>query len=243
MYKKILFIIIFTFTMIGAKKGLGDVTTNIILEENTLQENKATQNIDNSKTLAEEPIAQEMEKNVLNPNTNPKERQSVDNIDKNVERSNEITQLNIKTTQEVNSGNEGKQINTVTSNKKDNKQDEKTIQNKNAKENETVQEAKVEYVYNSTETQRIINDINTIAKRNPDIYDENGNKIYNIKKFSNVETAMQGTNYFSPYRQRDIEGVVLNAYPCTFLVYAIDYKINGVVQNTRYYIKVTEYEK
>lgn len=44
-----------------------------------------------------------------------------------------------------------------------------------------------------------------------------------------------------PYRKVQVEGIVLNSYPVTFLVYAVTYQKTGFQDEVRYYISVTNY--
>lgn len=94
-----------------------------------------------------------------------------------------------------------------------------------------------EYVYNSAETQRLIADVNEIAKRNPDLWGANGEKLYTIE----ISSSITGTNYMSPYRKGMIEGIVLNVFPVKFLVYAQDHIKTGYTTETRYYIDIANY--
>lgn len=108
----------------------------------------------------------------------------------------------------------------------------------NIVENEPiVEEKKIEYVYNKTETDRMINAVNEIAKQNANLWAEDGGKLYRVEVNSE---AMKG-NYFSPYRDNQIAAKVLNTFSVTFYVYAVDYTVNGTVQHTRYYISVAQY--
>ncbi len=105
------------------------------------------------------------------------------------------------------------------------------------KTDEVKKEAKEEYIYNDTETKKIIADINEIAKRNPELWNKDNEKLYKIE----ISSSLVGQNYMSPYKKSQVEGIVLNVYPVKFLVYAIDYKRTGFTTETRYYIDITEY--
>ena len=114
---------------------------------------------------------------------------------------------------------------------KESKNEEKTEDVKEQKieqQNEKIQDKK-EPIYNATETSRMVSAIDNYAKQNEYLFNENGEKLYNIKI---SEDAMQ-YDYFSPYRDNQIEAKVANVFSCTFIVYAVDVK-----NTTRYYIGI-----
>lgn len=242
------FIVIIVVCIVSLIVGLGNCKQldnsitedekNIVLniedvnsEENIIEEHIASENIVNENTLVSESIN--------NVKDNSKNKSNKD-INKSTENNSEIIEnkvLEEKGVNEDNTKSEKKQE--VISDKKIEIKVEETKEK--VEENTIVQEIKYEYEYNYNETQRLKRDIDELAKENPDLFDENGKKLYRVSEFINKEQAMNKTNYFSPYNILEIKGVVQNTYSCTFLVYAIDYKINGVLQQTRYYIKVSEY--
>lgn len=219
-----------------SQKYEGNILVNV---ENVIENNEINEDIVSKTTLTSD---------VVN-NVNAEGK-----IETNTSSSKEKTKLNI-------SKNESKNTNktiTLNSNLAENKEKNKEENNRDVRvkektetkvedtkdkveKNTMVQETKYEYVYNYKETQRLKNDIEKIARDNQDLFDENGNKLYKVREFDNKEQAMKKNNFFSPYNMLEVKGVVLNTYSCTFLVYAIDYKINGILQQTRYYIKVAEY--
>lgn len=242
------FIVIIVVCIVSLIVGLGNCKQldnsitedekNIVLniedvnsEENIIEEHIASENIVNENTLVSESIN--------NVKDNSKNKSNKD-INKSTENNSEIIEnkvLEEKGVNEDNTKSEKKQE--VISDKKIEIKVEETKEK--VEENTIVQEIKYEYEYNYNETQRLKRDIDELAKENPDLFDENGKKLYRVSEFINKEQAMNKTNYFSPYNILEIKGVVQNTYSCTFLVYAIDYKIDGVLQQTRYYIKVSEY--
>lgn len=124
--------------------------------------------------------------------------------------------------------------------KKEQKKEESTQTIKKEVEEKTKevkQEPKEEYIYNDAETKKIIADINEIAKRNPELWGENGEKQYKVE----ISSSLIGQNYMSPYKKSQVEGIVLNVFPVKFLVYAIDYERAGFTTETRYYIDIAEY--
>lgn len=212
---------------------------DVIYEENTIDEDYIKDNITSEKTLLSnvtDNIKEEKQiktnkpssKGEIKPNSNKDK-----NIKEAMENNNSIVEnkINKKVIEEEYQQDKVKETT------------ESKIENTNEEINEDtiVQEIKYEYVYNYSETQRLKNNIEEIAKSNLDLFDEEGNKLYRVSEFSSKEQAMNRTNYFSPYNILEVKGVVLNTYSCTFLVYAIDYKINGILQQTRYYIKVSEF--
>lgn len=152
-----------------------------------------------------------------------------------VKKENDTKKENPKPTT-TNTGNQ-KQENKETSNQvKPNQEVQKTETNNN-KEPAKAEKITEEYIYNDTETKRLMADIDTIAKRNPDLWGKNGEKLYKIQK----SPSLVGKNYMYPYSFSQIEGKVLNVYSVTFLVYAADYKKTGFPTQTRYFIDITNY--
>lgn len=229
----------------GEKNILLDIE-NEVFEENIVQEEIGV--IEN--TVKEDNIIKEDKVENKTSVSNVKENNKTETIASNKKqettKSKEDYQTNNKTIEQ----NTNKKEDLVQEKKeetKEYKQEDKIKQEveqntkEEVKEEIVIQETKYEYVYNYNETQRLKNDVEEIAKQNADLFDSEGNKLYRVSEFSNKEQAMNRTNYFSPYNIQEVKGVVLNTYSCTFLVYAIDYKINGILQQTRYYIKITEF--
>lgn len=136
----------------------------------------------------------------------------------------------------TNTGNSNLE-NKGTTNQVNQNQEEQKIQSNNNSEPAKVEKVTEEYIYNDTETKRLIADIDTIAKRNPDLWGKNGEKLYKIEK----SPSLVGKNYMYPYSFSQIEGKVLNVYSVTFLVYAADYKKTGFPTQTRYFVDITNY--
>lgn len=127
--------------------------------------------------------------------------------------------------------------NTKQNEKNTNEQNTQKKEENKKQETAQVQQITEEYIYNDTATKKMMNDIDTIAKKNPDLWGKNGEKLYKIQKCP----SLVGKNYMYPYSYAQLEGQVLNVYPVTFLVYAIDYKKTGFATETRYYIDITNY--
>lgn len=108
----------------------------------------------------------------------------------------------------------------------------------NKQEVPKTEEAKPEYIYNYTETQKLITDIDEIAKSNPNLWGKNGEKKYSVE----VEKSLVGQNYMSPYSYGQVQGKVLNVFSVKFLVCAFDYKRPGFATETRYYIDIAQFE-
>lgn len=123
----------------------------------------------------------------------------------------------------------------ITETVKENRNEEKTedVEEKKIEEQkETIKEiekVKNEPIYNATETLKMVAAIDKYAKQNEYLFNENGEKLYNIRI---SEDAMQ-YDYFSPYRDNQIEAKVANVFSCTFIVYAVDVK-----NTTKYYIGI-----
>ncbi len=138
----------------------------------------------------------------------------------------------------TNTGNQKPESKGASNGGNQNQEIQKTQSNNN-KEPAKVEKITEEYIYNDTETKRLIADIDTIAKRNQDLWGANGEKLYKIEKSS----SLVGKNYMYPYSYQQIEGKVLNVYSVTFLVYAVDYKKTGFPTQTRYYVDITNFKK
>lgn len=152
-----------------------------------------------------------------------------------VKKGNDTKRENPKPTT-TNTGNQ-KQENKGTSNQVKPNQEVQKTENNNNKEPAKAEKITEEYIYNDTETKRLMADIDTIAKRNPDLWGKNGEKLYKIQK----SPSLVGKNYMYPYSFSQIEGKVLNVYSVTFLVYAADYKKTGFPTQTRYFVDITNY--
>ena len=142
----------------------------------------------------------------------------------NLEKSNPINENKI--IQETNNDNKQSQVN----------QKVEEIQTE-VEEEKPVEITKEEYIYNSTETKRLIDDIDEIAKRNSSLWNKDGSKKYEIE----IASSLVGGNYMYPYSKAQLEGIVLNVFSVKFLVYAVDYHKTGFATETRYYIDIAEY--
>ena len=164
---------------------------------------------------------------IVNENKNDS---SVSNSNK---KDNTINSNNIPKTTNTQKQNNNKQTETQVEQKEEGTQATAT------KEEKPVEIAKEEYIYNDTETKRLISDIDEIAKRNSSLWNKDGSKKYQIEKSS----SLLGKNYMSPYSKPQLEGIVLNVFSVKFLVYAVDYHKTGFATETRYYIDIAEYSK
>ena len=226
----------------------GGVIKNIITQKKEKEDTVVeTEEILNEKeNVIDEEIAETIE-DTSNETTSEINNQGQDNNTENiiekeikkttdtVKKDNDTKKENLKPTT-ANTGNQ-KQENKGTSNQvKPNQEVQKTETNNN-KEPAKSEKITEEYIYNDTETKRLISDIDTIAKRNPDLWGKNGEKLYKIEK----SPSLVGKNYMYPYSFSQIEGKVLNVYSVTFLVYAADYKKTGFPTQTRYFVDITNY--
>lgn len=176
-------------------------------EINTTQENKQVEKVEDTKT-------QDKSNNIVG-NLSNKE---------NITKSNPINEN--KVIPEPNNDNKQNQANQ--------KVEEKQTE---VKEEKPVEITKEEYIYNSTETKRLIDDIDEIAKRNSSLWNKDGSKKYKIE----IVSSLVGGNYMHPYSKAQLEGIVLNVFSVKFLVYAVDYHKTGFATETRYYIDIAEY--
>ncbi len=210
---------------ICANENLVTNTINEEVKENTEAQNNIIERIENNKSKDDE------EKNIKEKNNNTVIKNNKSN---NVTIKNQTVQT--KKEQKTTSNTETKDAeknNKQTQEKVDIKEPQKTQPN-NTQEKNKEQKITEEYIYNDTATKKLINDINEIAKKNPDLWGTDGKKLYNIK----VSKNLLGQNYMFPYNYKLVEGKVLNVFPVTFLVYAVDYKKTGFATETRYYIDI-----
>lgn len=224
----------------------GGVIKNIITQkkEDTVVE---TEEILNEKeNVIDEEIAEAIEdtSNETTSEINNQEQtnNSEDVVKNEIKKTTNIAKKDNDTKKEnpklttTNTGNQ-KSENKGTSNQVKPNQDVQKTETNNNKEPAKVEKITEEYIYNDTETKRLMADIDTIAKRNPDLWGKNGEKLYKIQK----SPSLVGKNYMYPYSFSQIEGKVLNVYSVTFLVYAADYKKTGFPTQTRYFVDITNY--
>ena len=192
-----------------------------VLEEQLSDVEK--QNDENEKNNIE--IAKE--NNIINNTNETKEKVVQKSKDKSSKETNEDEQTQQVTTSQENANKscETEKVHTAVSSSNIQKKEEPKV---------TVKD---EITYNSAATQKIINDINDLARQNPDLWDANGNKLYKIE----TSSSLLGRSYMSPYRREQVAGKVLNSFPVKFLVYAVDVKKQGYTNETRYYIDITNY--
>lgn len=176
-------------------------------EINTTQENNQVEKV-------EDTIIQDKNNNVVGNSSNKE----------NITKANPINEN--KVIPEQNNDNKQNQANQ--------KVEEKQTE---VKEEKPVEITKEEYIYNSTETKRLIDDIDEIAKRNSSLWNKDGSKKYEIE----IASSLVGGNYMYPYSKAQLEGIVLNVFSVKFLVYAVDYHKTGFATETRYYIDIAEY--
>lgn len=154
-----------------------------------------------------------------------KDKNYSDKDEKNVE-----TEKNINITSNTNVTNQE-----AKENKEETKKDENEKKSNTQEMKETNEETKKvdnqtkEPIYNQSETNRMKEAIDKFAKQNSDLIGENGEKLYSIR----ISKDAMEYNYFSPYRDNQIEAKVANVFSCTFVIYAVD--VNGC---TKYYIGI-----
>ena len=219
----------------------GGVIKNIITQKEEKQDTVVeTEEIQKEENVRIEEIAEAIEdtsEETTNEINNQEQANNTENIivSENKTTTDTTKKENPKPTT-TNTGNQ-KSENKGTSNQVKPNQDVQKTETNNNKEPAKVEKITEEYIYNDTETKRLISDIDTIAKRNPDLWGKNGEKLYKIQK----SPSLVGKNYMYPYSFSQIEGKVLNVYSVTFLVYAADYKKTGFPTQTRYFVDITNY--
>ncbi len=182
----------------------------------------------------EEVVQENIEKSQNSSNENTLKQENTSSKKNNVSKSNEEKKSGetiVKDTTKSNSKDTSSSNNKQEESSKDTSNQETT----NKKEETSIPKEKI--TYNDTATQKLIQDIDDIAKRNKDLWGENSEKRYKIK----ISSSLVGGNYMCPYRKAQVEGIVLNSYPVTFLVYAVTYQKTGFQDEVRYYISVTNY--
>ena len=168
-----------------------------------------------------------------NESKNEKTVEQIDNS-KNEVNKNQVVQTKKEQKPESNVGTKDTPINNKETQEKVKTEEIQKTQSNNTEEKNKEEKITEEYIYNDTATKKLINDINEIAKKNPDLWGTDEKKLYSIK----VSRSLLGQNYMFPYNYKQVEGKVLNVFPVTFLVYAVDYKKTGFATETRYYIDI-----
>lgn len=226
----------------------GGVIKNIITQKEKSQDTiiETTEEISKEENVSNEEITESTEETNNETTTeinNQEQANNTENIIVNenktatdtTKKDNDTKKENPKPTT-TNTGNQ-KSENKGTSNQVKPNQDVQKTETNNNKEPAKVEKITEEYIYNDTETKRLMADIDTIEKRNPDLWGKNGEKLYKIQK----SPSLVGKNYMYPYSFSQVEGKVLNVYSVTFLVYAADYKKTGFPTQTRYFVDITNY--
>lgn len=219
---------------IGNKEVKSDTENqNTLNETNAISDVVETKASNESEELPEQNTKESQsssEQNTLKQeNTNTKETKT-NNTNQSKEEKEDgktIVKNATKDSTKNSSSNKGKQ---EESSKVTNNQE--TITNK-----EELNKPKEKITYNDTATKRLIQDIDDIAKKNKSLWGENLEKRYKIK----ISSSLVGGSYMCPYRKAQVEGIVLNSYPVTFLVYAVTYQKTGYQDEVRYYISVANY--
>ena len=219
---------------IGNKEVKSDTENqNTLNETNAISDVVETKASNESEELPEQNTKESQsssEQNTLKQeNTNTKETKTNNTNQSKEEKENgkTIVKNTTKDSTKNSSSNKGKQ---EESSKVTNNQE--TITNK-----EELNKPKEKITYNDTATKRLIQDIDDIAKKNKSLWGDNLEKRYKIK----ISSSLVGGSYMCPYRKAQVEGIVLNSYPVTFLVYAVTYQKTGYQDEVRYYISVTNY--
>lgn len=211
----------------------------MMISSQMLEEPKQSEEVYENKIAQNNVIVEETTNEVENATNEVQENknETVNNtVNSTIEKKNEVVTITNTKKQEVKeTSNQGKEQKEELKQEESTQTIKKEVQEEKTKE--VNQESKEEYIYNDAETKKIIADINEIAKRNPELWGENGEKQYKVE----ICSSLVGKNYMSPYKKSQVEGIVLNVFPVKFLVYAIDYERTGFTTETRYYIDIAEY--
>lgn len=205
-----------TLNETNAITDVAETETSSEVEEVVQENTEESQNSNNENTLKQE-NTNTKETKTNNENQSKEEKENGKTIVKDTTKDN--------TKDSSNSNNKQEESSKVTNN-------QETTTNK---EETSIPKEKI--TYNDTATQKLIQDIDDIAKRNKDLWGENSEKRYKIQ----ISSSLVGGSYMCPYRKAQVEGIVLNSYPVTFLVYAVTYQKTGYQDEVRYYISVTNY--
>lgn len=231
MFRKIFITIITTFIMVvTGSKGMHNLKTdNIVEDENIVEEANVeipdNNTIDNEVDESRDEDNSNMEVDVLERNDNNNSKISnepkvvIKNGESNVETK-QYTKVENKDTKEVSNNT----MQTTQTQKK-----EETI-----KQESNVESTKESINYNASESQRMVNDINSIARENEFLLDSNGNPLFKVEI---SKSAMNG-EYMYPYSKQRLEGKVLNVFPVKFLVYVVDVQRPGFQKEMKYYISI-----
>jgi len=240
MCKKILFSIVTTIILFIT--GVSDVE---YLETDNSVEVKSESNNVIEETLVE--VEEPKEESVTEIDINIKEKKEVKDtkpvvVEEKKEEKKEVV-INNNEKENVAVKEEKKQTKETevvvkeeknnSNNNHEEKNEEKPIKVEEKEKKEEVTKETIEY--NDTESKKMVNDINTIAKQNPDLWDASGNPLYKVEI---NKSAMNG-EYMYPYRIELIKGKVLNVFPVKFLVYAVDVQKPGFEKEMKYYISMT----
>ena len=215
------------------KEVKSDTENQITLNETNEITNVALTETETSNEV-EEVVQENIEKSQNSNNENTLKQENTSSKKNNVSKSNEEKKSGetiVKDTTKSNTKDTSSSNNKQEESSKDTSNQETT----NNKEETSIPKEKI--TYNDTATQKLIQDIDDIAKRNKDLWGENSEKRYKIQ----ISSSLVGGSYMCPYRKAQVEGIVLNSYPVTFLVYAVTYQKTGFQDEVRYYISVTNY--
>lgn len=230
MLKTIILVIIITVTF-----GITEKTNYFNLVEDNSVECENVLNLVNQESKLDNALNKEV--NDIDSNLNSviqkeetKKEEIKDNNYSDKDEKNVETEKNINITSNTNVTNQE-----TKENKEETKKDENEKKSNTQEMKETNEETKKvdnqikEPIYNQSETNRMKEAIDKFAKQNPDLIGKNGEKLYSIR----ISKDAMEYNYFSPYRDNQIEAKVANVFSCTFVIYAVD--VNGC---TRYYIGI-----
>ena len=234
MYKKFLFIIIFILAVLVKGGNEENITDNNISSNEIIKEiNNETNSVETTNRLSSD--YSNNKETLNNKNTKVDEEKII-----NETKKDESTIKNISVNTNINKEENNKKVNQNVILEIDTKENitEETIEESNEeKEQIQIKEESTKEVieYNDAETRRMVNDINLLAKQNPDLWDKNGNPLYEVR----IDKSAMNGEYMYPYSIDRIRGKVLNVFPVRFLVYVVDIQRPGFQKEMKYYILVT----
>lgn len=219
---------------------VGIVGSIMILNKNEEAPNMTNSINTNNTNTVEEKIENQIE--IPTEINTTQENNQVEKVEDTItqDRNNNVVgnSSNKENITKANPTNENKVISEQNNDNKQNQANQKVEEKQTeVKEEKPVEITKEEYIYNSTETKRLIDDIDEIAKRNSSLWNKDGSKKYKIE----ITSSLVGGNYMHPYSKPQLEGIVLNVFSVKFLVYAVDYHKTGFATETRYYIDIAKY--
>lgn len=163
-----------------------------------------------------------------------KEKVEKETMPSNINNTNKgnITEKKVSKETKKETREETQKVDTVKNQKEEIKETKKEI----PKKEESVAKEPI-ITYNENETIKIKETIEKFAKENSSLVTLEGKKNYKIV----IDKKAMKNNYFSPFRENQVESIVTNVFSCTFVIYAVSYEKDGMEKEYRYYIGIQNY--